>query len=1003
MSALNLFTIPAGLAFADELARGITRRFGSDENPFALSEVMVLVPTRRAIRTLREAFERTAAGGMAVLPRIVALGDFDEDDFRFLDEEGDGEALEIVDLMQASSRLPPILPLRRDMLLFTLIRRFEAQRASAGQSLGTDRPAMALQLARELARVLDLAAAEGVAWERLRDLVPGELSAHWEHTIAFLDILATSWPAILEGEGKCDPAAHRDAELRRAAHSWRASPPAHPVIAAGSTGSVPATAELLHAVAQLPQGAVVLPGLDFDIDDTSWHELGPSHPQHGMAQLLQRFGASRGDVQLWTGTTARRDRVRLIAEAMRPAATTVRWRDYVSEGRESLRAGLQGISCLVARSPAEEALAIACALREAIETPGRTASLVTPDRNLARRVASEMQRWGISINDTAGTPLAHTEAGRLACVMADAVAQAFAPVPLLALLKHPQCLLGLEGRAEVRGLTLELEMLALRGPRPARGLEGVLARVGEGHPCRALLFQLEQAMGAFAACTAKGAAPLGMLLDAHRKAAELVSSDRAAERIAIWRGDDGEAAFKLFEEAIVACDGLGVEMDAADYASFIRALMDQVAVRPKAGLHPRLSILGPLEARLLQADLVILGGLNEGKWPPVTDPGPWLNRPMRRDLEISQPERRIGLSAHDFAQAAASPSVILTRAAKEGGAPTTQSRWLTRIMTLVEGAGLQDRFVDTRLVDIARLLDRPTTIAKPVDPPAPRPPLSARPRKLFVTDVERWLRDPYALYAKQILGLRALDRVDEPPGAADRGTAIHKALEQFVKRYPKEMPARASALELLLGLGADAFRSLLEQASVRSIWWPRFERSAAWFIDWENERRQQVREVLVERQGEITFEAAGGPFTLAAKADRIELWPHDAIAICDYKTGLPPSDEQVLNGFSPQLTLEAAIALAGGFPGITAHSIAEIMYVKLDGSDDGGVAKAVRFKDQTVDEAVHAALARFKAFVNSFDDPEMAYLSKPHVMFLNKPSDYDHLARVKEWSAEGGE
>ncbi len=178
MSRVNLFTIPAGRAFAEELALGITQRFGSRDHPFALSEAMVLVPTRRAIRTLREAFERTATGGMAVLPRIVALGDFDEEEpVAMSDSSGD---IEITALVAPEGLLPPIAPLRRDFLLFTLIRAWEAKRSDGVQSLGTDRPAIALQLARELARILDLAAAEGVAWERLRDLVPGELSAHWE-------------------------------------------------------------------------------------------------------------------------------------------------------------------------------------------------------------------------------------------------------------------------------------------------------------------------------------------------------------------------------------------------------------------------------------------------------------------------------------------------------------------------------------------------------------------------------------------------------------------------------------------------------------------------------------------------------------------------------------------------------------------------------------------------------------------------------------------------------
>ncbi len=1000
MSRVNLYTIPAGASFADELVRGILARYASSENPFELSEAWVLVPTRRAIRTLKEAFERAAAGGVAVLPRIIALGDFDDEEAAVEHAEQEGQFVEQV----PAPELPkPISPLRREMLLFKLIRHWSGQQPEQAQALGTDRPAIALQLARELAQVLDLAASEGMAWDRLESLVPVELAKHWEQTLKFLDILGTFWPAILADERASDPSVHRDAALRQAARLWREAPPHHPVIAAGSTGSVPATAEVLHTIAHMPNGAVVLPGLDLTLDDESWEQLGPSHPQHGMAQLLRRFGTSRADVLTWAGEPVRTDRVRLIAESMRPAATTAAWQSYVGDRADSIERGLHGFSCIVARSPAEEALAIACALREAVETPGKTAALVTPDRNLARRVASELKRWNIAIDDSAGTPLSHTEPGRLLCLMADAVAEAFAPVPLLALLKHPLCCLGADRRETVRQLTLELEATALRGLRPTPGLEGLKKKTKEGTGARRLVEKLNLAFGDFGRAPASAMVPLETLLEMHRRAAELVSSDESAATVGAWQGDAGEAAFALFENALQAAAGLGLEMDGHDYAAFIREMMDAVAVRPRGGIHPRLSILGPLEARLQQSDLMIMGGLNEGKWPPATDPGPWLNRPMRRQLDLSQPERRIGLSAHDFAQAAASPEVILSRSEKEGGAPTTPSRWLTRLVTLITGAGLEKKFFDGRLVDIARQLDRPQSGQRPVDPPAPRPPLAVRPRKLFVTDIERWVRDPYALYAKQILRLKPLQPIDQIPGPAERGSAIHKALELFVRAHPTHMPEDEEAFRELSEMGRQAFGDLLDSPVVRSVWWPRFERSLRWYIDWERERRSRIERSVVEVVGEVSFDAPGGPFTLAAKADRIDVHPGGAISICDYKTGQAPTKDQVRRGFNPQMTLEAAIALAGGFPGVDARSIEQLVYVKLSGAEEGGSEALITYKDATLEDVVREAYGRFKEFVATFDNPDQAYPSKPHVLFLDTPSDYDHLARVKEWSSGGGE
>jgi ATP-dependent helicase/nuclease subunit B len=1001
MSRINLFTIPAGAAFADELARGIVQRFGSGEDPFALSEVWVLVPTRRAIRTLKEAFERVSANKITVLPKIYALGDLDDDPSPLRE---DAEETLALDELVAPGLPPVISPLRRELLFTKLIQHWSMRQAEANpeHSIGAERPALALQLARELARILDLATSEGLSWEKLEKLVPVELAQHWEQTLLFLSILTKEWPEELKRENASDPATHRDAALREAARRWRTSPPHHPVVAAGSTGSVPATAELLKTIVNLPEGAVVLPGIDLVLDDAAWDALGPGHPQHGMAQLLQKFEASRDDVRPWTDAPARAARARLIAEALRPAETTPDWRRYVQDSRADIARGLIGLKSIIARTPGEEALTIACALREAIETPGKTAALVTPDRNLARRVASELKRWGIMIDDSAGTPLAHTEAGRFLCLIADVVADDFAPVPLLAFLKHPYTALGFDRRAQARGYAEDLEEEILRGARPAAGLAGLRIK---GEP-KAKYFKvikaLEHALGQFAGVASNGS-DLVELLTCHRDAAVLACNDASVPETMVWEGEAGRAAFDLIEAMLEAARDLDMKMDAGDYAQFIRTVMDAVSVRPRHGLHPRLSILGPLEARLQQADLTILGSLNEGKWPPATDPGPWLNRPMRRELELSQPERRIGLSAHDFAQAACAPEVILTRSEKDGGAPSTPSRWLTRLNILIEGGGFKDEFEDTRLVEIARALDRPTQQPRPIDPPAPKPPVSARPRELAVTGIERWVRDPYAIYARYILRLKPLDPIDQPPGAMDRGTIIHKALELFAQRFLDALPSDEEAKRQLLAFGRDAFGDLLEQPAVRSIWWPRFERAAAWFLTWEKARRKGGMHVLAELKGRATFKAPAGDFTLTAKADRIEVFPDKSINIVDYKTGEPPSGTQVVIGFSPQLTLEGAIALQGGFPGLDAQEVKSVVYVSLKGGEDGGKEAAIKFKDMTTQDAVLQAFHKFQEFVAAFDNPDMPYVSKPHVLFQTSIEDYDHLARVKEWSSESEE
>ena len=999
MRGINLFTIPAGAAFADELARGVLKRYGVAGDPFALSRALILLPTRRAIRTLGEAFARVAGGGVAVLPRMRALGDFDEAPSPLDDPAAYDVAAEAVPDMP-----PPLSVLRREFLLTKLIQRWASNAAKDEErsALGATTPALALKLARELGVLLDQATAEGLAWEKLRDVVPAELSLHWEQTVQFLAILTEQWPDLLKAENASDPAAHRDAALRLAAQRWREAPPSFPVIAAGSTGSVPATAELLKTIAYMPNGAVVLPGVDLTLEREAWEATDSGHPQHGMRMLLEKLDATRRDVEPWGATcddgAVRAARSRLISEALRPAETTPAWRDFVHERRGVIEEGLGGLSMFVARTPSEEALAIACALRAAVATPHKTAALVTPDRNLARRVASELKRWGIAIDDSGGVPLSQTVVGRFLSLIVDAAAEAFAPVQLLALLKHPLAALNFPRRSQARLLALSLEEKALRGPRPAAGLDALQALVTPKSDLARLVVNLRSAYGPFAAVMAEGAHDITVLARLHREAAELLSMEGEAVG-ALWDDDAGTAAHDLFDRVGEAAAEIGLAMTGREYASFIRTVMDAVPVRPRFGRHARLSILGPLEVRLQHPDLMILGGLNEGVWPPATDPGPWLNRPMRRELDVSQPEKRVGLSAHDFSQAAAAPEVLLTRSEKDGGAPTTPSRWLTRLTMLVEGAGLGERLADDRWLRIACALDRPVGPPQPVEAPAPRPPVAARPRKLPVTQVERWLRDPYSLYAKKILALEPLDPIDEAPGAADRGTKIHEALDRFVKMYPKDLPADDEALGVLTACGRAAFGDMLQRPGVQAFWWPRFERIARWFLTFERERRAGALQIMAEQKGELTFNAPAGPFTLTAKADRLELLPEDAIVVADYKTGVVPSSKQVLAGFSPQLTLEAAIALGGGFPGITAHSVEALIYVELKGGATPGAIRRVKLEDSTASEEAIAARAKFEGFVAAFDEPDMPYLSKPRVLLERFAGDYDHLARVKEWSS----
>lgn len=983
----SLATVPAGLSFADAVATGLLAEHAGD--PAGLADTLILVPNRRAARALSEAFLRASDGRALVLPRMSPIGDVDEAELVL----GGGADLDL---------LPEIPSLRRRLHLTRLVNTWQAKRATGPADM-----AQSARLAEALATFIDEVAVERIDVARLQTLVGGDYAKHWEITLDFLSIITKGWPAVLESEGFVDPATRRNQLLAAQARAWHENPPLHPVIAAGSTGSVPATADLLAVVARLPQGRVIFPGLDLGLDDASWDLLEATHPQWAMKQTLEHLRASRSDVEAWPRGATASPRALLLSEALLPARSTGRWR--LSAQNLDLAAGLAGLSAIEAQSAPEEAAAIALLMRETLEVPEQTAALVTHDRDLARRVAAELGRWGIAVDDSAGRPLATTPPGAFLRLLAEAAAHQLAPVPLLALLKHPLAAGGMEPD-QFRRRARQLEVTLLRGPRPGPGLAGLAAaldlaraevgpeRESERAPARharldqlaAFVDRLGGILGPFLDEVGRHEAVLPDLVTAHVTAAErLAARPGEAGSVHLWAGEAGQVAADFTADLVKAGDSLGAFPGRA-YPGLFEALTAGVAVRPRAGTHPRLKIWGPLEARLQQADLVILGGLNEGTWPPSIPADPWLSRPMRAKFGLLPPERRIGLSAHDFAQAAAAPRVVLSRAAKVDGTPTVPSRWLLRLETLLGAKpAAASALAWTEHLDPA--------VGEAVLPPAPCPPLAVRPREASVSDVETWMRDPYALYARRILKLNPLDPLDADPGAAERGNIIHDALFTFLTEVgPAPLPPDAFAR--LCEHGRRAFGPALARPSVAAFWWPRFEAVARWFIAMELARRANgCVPVGLEVKGERIIQAAGGPFRLTARADRVDRLDDGTLEVIDYKTGIPPTLRVVQAGFSPQLPLEGAIALAGGFAGIPAAPLAGLSFWRLSGGATPGEAK---WLDADPAELATAALAGLEALIARFDDPSSTYLSRPrpkHVRFGR----YDHLARVAEWSGGG--
>lgn len=978
----NVYTISAGQSFVDTLCQGILDLTKRD--PAKLAAVRVLLPTRRACRSLREAFLRQTGGKPTLLPRMTPIGDIDEDELVLAQEVDTGSGL--------SARpfdIPPAVSgLRRQLLLARMV-----------MARGDTSPDQAVRLAIELARLLDQLHTERLDFSKFQDLVPDAFSEHWQETLRFLQILTDEWPNILESEGTLDPANHRNRLIEEQTRQWRDNPPTDPVIAAGSTGSIPATADLLATIARLPEGRVVLPGLDKALSEDAWQQLEPHHPQFGLSRLLLHLKVLRPEVQEWpTAETQPEnpDRIALARHALTPAA---------AQENETLSLSAKAtahIRLAVAPTSREEAGLIAMAIRQTLQTPERTVALITPDRSLARRVASELLRWQIEVDDSAGQPLGLTSPGAFFRATARMVGEQFAPVALLAALKHPLASGGM-ARAPFRAQVRELETAALRGPRPGPGVGGLRQALAERRPPSQALVELLNAIANasedFEAHLRKPVAQLTDLVAAHVRLIErLASTDTEDGADRIWRGEAGEALAGFIAELNQHASVM-TEISPTTYPALLDGLMAGRVVRPRYGMHPRVFIWGLMEARLQRADLVILGGLNEGTWPPQVEAGPWMSRQMLDGVGLPQPERQIGLTAHDFTQAFSAPNVLITRAEQVDGTPTVASRWLMRLDNTLKGAGFDGGLPrDLDHLNWFEALDRPQKVAA-IAPPRPTPPVAVRPRRISVTQVETWIRDPYSIFARHILKLRPLDPLDADPGAADRGTLIHGILEDFMKAFPDQLPDDAE--DQLITIGDRHFHQHMTRPGVRAFWWPRFVRIAHWFVAYEKDRRAEgIRAALIEKSGELSLQVGSIDFTLRAKADRMDRLADGSLAIIDYKTGQAPTGPQVASGLVPQLSLEAAMAKAGAFEGLDASDVSELLYLRLSG---GRVAGEVKRLKLDAEEAAAEALAGLRRRIGDFARPETPYLSRPRPMFKSRFGDYDHLARVREWASADGE
>lgn len=959
MAKTKIFNVNAGESFVDVLAEHFLNEY--KEHPDALAEVLFLLPNRRACQSLSDAFVRLHGLVPTILPQIKPIAETEEDEV-FL--TGNNSA--VLKKMQ-----PEISKTERILIFTRLIMQKPTELGLSSLSLS-----QAYALAKNLADLMDLAYNENLDFSRLQSIVPSEYAVHWQENLKLLNIITEFWPKILVEKNKIDAAYRRKVLLSEELNIWRQTQTKQKIVVAGTTAAFPIMKELVQTVLELPNGEVWLYGLDICLEDSGWAQIDENHPQFELKELLDYLKIERSSIVSLPKQKVF-SRELLVSEIMRPATDSGEWRRLSATPLpEDAFNGVHLVNCDDIR---QEAQAIALIMRHTLEQPEKTAALVTMDRNLARRVISELKKWDIIADDSAGQPLSLTPIGIYLRLIVNVLDENFSQISLLSLLKHPFVSCGLkyaDFNYRVRYLELswrKKENLTAEQQNFLKKIKDILQPLAE------MYAQKEINIKDFFIC--------------HIKIAEqLANTDVKSGDKIIWKNDAGQSAAKFVGEFSIKGELLGSAAP-KDYLPLLEAMLLEQNVRVRYGMHPRIKILGPIEARLNQFDVTIIGEVNEGVWPKLPSADMWLSRPMKKDFGYPLPERAIGVAAADFAHLLNGKNVYLTRAERVDGTPTNKSRWWLRLETVREANFGEVKnnldIKDTKYALWAKYLERAVE-QKRISVPKPCPPVNLRPRKLSAVNFEMLMRDPYTIFAKYILNLYPLENLDEDVAFRDYGNIVHTVIEKFNNKYNGDSYPSDAKKQFLI-LGEQEFANKGISPDVKAFWWPRFIKTIDWLVGVENGYRKEIQKVHNEISGYIDFKAPEGIFTITAKADRIDETKDGKLNILDYKTGKARSTKEICSGMAPQLPIEGIIAENGGFEGIKNKKVSTLRYWKL------GDKEIIANEEQSA-KGLEITKKRISMLISRFDFEQTPYLAKPNPHEAPAYSDYDHLSRFLEWS-----
>jgi len=961
----RIYGLAPGVDFPKALVDGLCTHF-KDDPPEKLARVDIILNTERMLRRVQKLFGRKSG---ILHPRLHLVTNLNA-------------------LMPGPNLIPAVSKLATRFELIELV-----------DKLISEQPDLAARsslyaLADSLAKLIDEMAGEGVDPETITSLDVSDQSGHWERAQKFVEI-AQRYLELRDITP--DGTLMQRKSVLSLMDLWEKDPPKTPVIVAGSTGSRGTTMLLMKAVAKLPQGVLLLPGFDFDMPEEAWELLSTAagsedHPQTRFHKLFNETGIKVSEIANWQNTPPPCPmRNAFVSLALRPAPVTDAW---LKEGPKlgSLEEATKGLTLLEAPDMRQEALAIALRLKEAVHR-GEVAALISPDRQLTRQVTAALDRWDILPDDSAGLPLHLSATGRFLRQVGQLLSKELTSGALLALLKHPLTHSG-GARSEHLRLSRELE-LYLRAKRVAFPNAAVIEDWTKGRKEPEAVPWADWLCHAFLDKTTSDKQSFQSHFETHFSLCHFIALGHAPDEqdgaSPLWEGKEGGAVAKTCAAIQEAMHRGGV-MHVGDYVDIFSAVLAEGEIRDPLTPHPNVLIWGTLEARVQGADLVILGGLNEGSWPKVPTPDPWLNRSMRQSVGLLLPERQIGLSAHDFQQAVGVKQVWITRSIRSDEAETVPSRWVNRMVNLLNGLPALNgpHLLENMRARGAKYLGYVKNMeAVKSCPPAlrisPRPPVSARPRQLSATEIKTLIRDPYAIYAKRILNLRAIDPLDVAADPQLRGIVVHKVFERFMKDWPNLQQDQRR--QRLLSILDEELGRHVPWALARAYWRNRIEAFIIEFLNAEAARQNDIIHSDFEADGKITLGELN--FTLVARADRIHVRKDQSISLFDYKTGAPPTPAQQ-RVFDKQLYLMAAIAEEGGFNRIAPAPVSEAAFIGLGGS---GLYRPAPFGE----ESVQAAWEKFKNLIAAYGEKDQGYTPRRALFKAKDFSEYDQLSRFGEW------